>query len=88
MHFDLIFIVAKEGCLSDGGRFDSIRCDACFTHHPTCRPVAEKVSPVNNIVMVRSHMPGREAKLVCPAHRGESLPAESSSFGGACTMYL
>ena len=33
------------------------------THQPICQPVAEKVLPAELMVMVRSHMPGNDAKV-------------------------
>ena len=33
---------------------------------PTCHPVALKVLPADEIVMVFENMPGRDAKCVCP----------------------
>jgi len=35
--------------------------------HPTCHPVAEKVFPAEEMVMVRSYMLGRDAKCVWPS---------------------
>ena len=47
-------------------------------HQPTCHPVAENVLPAEDIVIVRSHMPGRDAKWTWPRQRGDSLAATSS----------